>query len=447
MDVKNDIEGNSTKDNSEINIKNFANSLKNENQVREKRRNNTTQLKESTNLQKRISYQIRNKIQEESKNQETYYNDQNIEHNVNKNYEIYKCLPNNQSENLKKSYTITDTNKNLSIESNGNLNRLKSEKIKCDMISNLSNGVKEEKKEVMTNNKNIGTQKVSQIPNSNLHNNKEFQIIDENMKSLFFNSSKSNENNSKENEDKFLLKIESQSTPDYDEQDLEKNGNVIRNSYIQKLVSMKLYLPNNRPKTHNSLIIFDWDDTLLPTSYLTQVGFFNPNMNINAIAQKKISKIEKSAYKILKLAISKGDAYIITNAEEGWVEYSIQRFYPKLYEILPKINIISARGEWENTYPGDSREWKIQTFLRLQERLNKKLVTNIICLGDSFCEMEAGRVLAKCFREAFVKTIKFKEFPKLDELNKQLLLVFNQFNSICSAVKNLTIRVEKNKKD
>ena len=442
MDVKNDIEGNSTKDNSEINIKNFANSLKNENQVREKRRNNTTQLKESTNLQKRISYQIRNKIQEESKNQETYYNDQNIEHNVNKNYEIYKCLPNNQSENLKKSYTITDTNKNLSIESNG-----KSEKIKCDMISNLSNGVKEEKKEVMTNNKNIGTQKVSQIPNSNLHNNKEFQIIDENMKSLFFNSSKSNENNSKENEDKFLLKIESQSTPDYDEQDLEKNGNVIRNSYIQKLVSMKLYLPKNRPKTHNSLIIFDWDDTLLPTSYLTQVGFFNPNMNINAIDQKKISKIEKSAYKILKLAISKGDAYIITNAEEGWVEYSIQRFYPKLYEILPKINIISARGEWENTYPGDSREWKIQTFLRLQERLNKKLVTNIICLGDSFCEMEAGRVLAKCFREAFVKTIKFKEFPKLDDLNKQLLLVFNQFNSICSAVKNLTIRVEKNKKD
>lgn len=125
MDVKNDIEGNSTKDNSEINIKNFANSLKNENQIREKRRNNTTQLKESTNLQKRISYQIRNKIQEESKNQETYYNDQNIEHNVNKNYEIYKCLPNNQSENLKKSYTITDTNKNLSIESNGNLNRLK----------------------------------------------------------------------------------------------------------------------------------------------------------------------------------------------------------------------------------------------------------------------------------------------------------------------------------
>ena len=315
------------------------------------------------------------------------------------------------------------------------------------MISNLSNGVKEEKKEVMTNNKNIGTQKVSQIPNSNLHNNKEFQIIDENMKSLFFNSSKSNENNSKENEDKFLLKIESQSTPDYDEQDLEKNGNVIRNSYIQKLVSMKLYLPKNRPKTHNSLIIFDWDDTLLPTSYLTQVGFFNPNMNINAIDQKKISKIEKSAYKILKLAISKGDAYIITNAEEGWVEYSIQRFYPKLYEILPKINIISARGEWENTYPGDSREWKIQTFLRLQERLNKKLVTNIICLGDSFCEMEAGIVLAKCFREAFVKTIKFKEFPKLDELNKQLLLVFNQFNSICSAVKNLTIRVEKNKKD
>ena len=54
---------------------------------------------------------------------------------------------------------------------------------------------------------------------------------------------------------------------------------------------------------------------------------------------------------------------------------------------------------------------------------------------------------SNCFSEAFVKTIKFKEGPKPEELYKQLLLVTNQFISICSAVKNLTIRVEKKKKD
>ena len=72
-----------------------------------------------------------------------------------------------------------------------------------------------------------------------------------------------------------------------------------------------------------------------------------------------------------------------------------------------------------------------------------KLVTNIICIGDSLFEMEAGRILASRFTEAFVKTIKFREAPKLDELIKQLKLVSLQFSSIYSSIKNLTIRVEK----
>ena len=59
--------------------------------------------------------------------------------------------------------------------------------------------------------------------------------------------------------------------------------------------------------------------------------------------------------------------------------------------------------------------------------------------------MEAGRVLASQFKQAFIKTVKFREGPKPDELNKQLNLVISQFNSIYSAVKNLTIRVEKKK--
>jgi len=97
-------------------------------------------------------------------------------------------------------------------------------------------------------------------------------------------------------------------------------------------------------------------------------------------------------------------------------------------------------------FPNDTQRWKIQTFLSLQKELNTKLVTNIICLGDSLYEMEAGRTLANCFTEAYVKTVKFKEGPKLEELNRQLILVNNQFSCICSAVKSLTIRVEKKKK-
>ena len=54
--------------------------------------------------------------------------------------------------------------------------------------------------------------------------------------------------------------------------------------------------------------------------------------------------------------------------------------------------------------------------------------------------------MASKFKEAFIKTIKFKEAPKLDEIIKQLKLVCHQFNYIYSSIKNLTIRVEKKKK-
>ena len=87
-----------------------------------------------------------------------------------------------------------------------------------------------------------------------------------------------------------------------------------------------------------------------------------------------------------------------------------------------------------------------KSFLNLKKRINEELITNIICIGDSAFEMEAGRNLAANFIHAVIKTIKFKESPKPDELIKQLNLVLNQFNSIFISSKNLTVRVEKKKK-
>ena len=202
-----------------------------------------------------------------------------------------------------------------------------------------------------------------------------------------------------------------------------------------------------KPKQHNSLIIFDWDDTLLPTSFLTPGGVFNEDITLSESEQDKMLKIEQSVLTLLNETVEKGNVYIITNAGKGWVEYSARRFYPSIVDILSKVKIISARGEYEKLYPGNSRQWKIQAFLNLLNYVDVKLVTNIICVGDSLFEMEAGRILASKFTEAFIKTIKFREAPKLDELIKQLKLVCVQFGAIYSSIKNLTIRVEKKKRE
>ena len=393
-----------------------------------RRRNNSTHLKENKNLIKNFESQI----------------DDNQNNNEKK---IHKCLSFDKFEKIEepiKNLNLDTINKDISKESDAKLNSGNNNK---DTVSSVE---KEEK----NNNNNINDESQSSEEcsdnNFNSISNKDLLIINENMKSLFLSSAKS----VKEEEtistsflidDKNSSNNSLQETIDY-ELNFYRSGNAIRNSYIQKLVSKELFLPKNKRKTHNSLIIFDWDDTLLPTTFLTQGGTYNENMVLSENEQKKIEKLEKSALNLLKVSLSKGDVYIITNAGLGWVEFSSKKYYPKIYEILPKIKIISARCQWENVFPNDTKKWKIQTFLSLPKELDTKLVTNIICLGDSLYEMEAGRILANCFTEAFVKTIKFKEGPKLEELNKQLMLVNNQFASICSAVKSLTIRVEKKKK-
>ena len=237
----------------------------------------------------------------------------------------------------------------------------------------------------------------------------------------------------------------SSNTFDY-ELNFYRNGNDIRQSYLTKLVSKNIWTPSMKPKIHNCIIIFDWDDTLLPTSFLTPGGTFYEDIMLTESEAKKMSELEELVLNLLTETREKGTVYIITNAGKGWVEYSAGRFYPKILPILEKIKIVSARGEYEKAYPGNSRQWKIEAFLRLQNSVNLALVTNLICLGDSLFEMEAGRILASKFSEAFIKSIKFREAPKLEELIKQLKLVCNQFGSIYASVKNLTIRVERKKK-
>ena len=272
-------------------------------------------------------------------------------------------------------------------------------------------------------------------------------IITNNIKEVFIDS-KSNaiEQNENINEDISRISTLSMTTFDY-ELNFYRNGNDIRQSYFTKLISFQIWTPNMKPKKHNSIIIFDWDDTLLPTSFLTKDGVIYEDIKTSEIDEDTLMKLDQVVLKILTEAVEKGNVYIITNAGKGWIDYSASIFYPSIIPILKKIKIISARDEYEKMYPGDSRQWKIEAFLNLQKNLNLKLVTNIICLGDSLYEMEAGRILASRFTEAFIKTIKFKEAPNLDELLKQLKVVSSQFGIIYSRIKNLTIRVEKKKKE
>ena len=312
------------------------------------------------------------------------------------------------------------------------------------------------------NNNNLKTEKTinqsnsnsnqNQITEQNSNNKNKSSDINYDIKKIFYERINNNQNkelsfdnlshltNNSTNDS--FISYSTNSNEDY-ELNFYRNGEEIRSSYLTKLICKKIWTPSSKCKTHNSITIFDWDDTLLCTSYLSKNGLYDDNIQLSLKDKTKIEKLESSVYKLLSIALEKGDVFIITNANLGWVEYSAQKYYPSILNLLNNIKIISAREEYEYYFPDCPRMWKIQSFLNMQRMLNLNLVTNIICLGDSFIEIEAGKILASKFNQTYIKTVKFREFPKPDELNKQLNLVLNQFNFIYKSIKNLTIRVEK----
>lgn len=237
-----------------------------------------------------------------------------------------------------------------------------------------------------------------------------------------------------------------------------RDSQSLRKTYYEKLLSKSLlstsvfHPEQSAPKkrTHNSIILFDWDDTLLCSSYLMKHSFFENEQNVqNKISdshKEKIAKLEFQVLRVLTIALTYGDVYIITNASQGWVEYSANKFFPSITKLLSQITIISARTLYGEQYPEDSRMWKISTFSKVAEIYDKNIVTNIICMGDSYLEMEAAQKMSSLFKEVFLKTVKFREDPKPEQIIKQLSLVSEQFKAINSAVRNISIMVEKKSK-
>ena len=224
---------------------------------------------------------------------------------------------------------------------------------------------------------------------------------------------------------------------------LPKNTNQTRLNYYTKLINNGVWYKNNIKQTFNSLFIFDWDDTLFCTSEISINNLLDENYIIPKEKKIKFLKLENEVKKVLQNCIEKGKTYIITNSEPGWVQFSSKKFLPSIVGLLDKINIISARGLYENKYPYDSFMWKINAFNDIVSLYDHTLLSNIICIGDSFLEIKAGKNLSNKFTNAFIKTIKFKENPSIDELIMEIRLVNNKFLFIYSAVKNWTINVKR----
>jgi len=195
----------------------------------------------------------------------------------------------------------------------------------------------------------------------------------------------------------------------------------------------------------NTVIMFDWDDTLLASSFLAAAGYRLDTVEAaTPEVDAQLRALENCVCSLLTLALRYGHVNIVTNAETGWVQLSAQKFMPAVVPLLSRVNVISARSTFESAHPEQPLKWKYFAFaLRLSavfgtgapgaawgSASSESNSKNVVSFGDSHVEREAIRAITRGVSGCRTKSVKFAERPTPEQLRRQLELVTNCFHYI-----------------
>lgn len=187
----------------------------------------------------------------------------------------------------------------------------------------------------------------------------------------------------------------------------------------------------------------DYNNLKLIDTFTSEFNF-RRFKSFNITKLKVIKSIQTRVFKILEQAIEKGDVFIISNASLAWILYSSQTFFPDVVKkLFPYIKLISARDHFVSNK--STEDWKRICFNKVSKSYSKLNLTNIVVIGDSNLEITAADEMIKKFKHSssYLKTIKLKEKPTFDVLDKQLELVENNFDRIFKQLKSVSINVNR----
>merc|ERR1719183_406994 len=181
--------------------------------------------------------------------------------------------------------------------------------------------------------------------------------------------------------------------------------------------------------SEDTLLIFDWDDTLLPTSWLQKQGLSLEADSIPTEEEKaQLDAMADHAMQTLHAACSYGTVIFVTNGEHGWVEMSCGKFMPSLLPIVEDIKVISARSMYESGVVTEPSDWKYFAF---EDEIGSFCADvlpggrkNVISLGDSIHERQALiRVAENVGPHCCGKVVKFMERPEVEQLVEEHALI------------------------
>merc|ERR1719379_3057192 len=98
-----------------------------------------------------------------------------------------------------------------------------------------------------------------------------------------------------------------------------------------------------------TVLIFDWDDTVLPSWWVQSQGLrLDDDSVVTKWQADQLLEVAKLAAETLRVAKQFGTVVLVTNAERGWIELSCQKFLPPLRASLEGVKLLSARSTYES---------------------------------------------------------------------------------------------------
>lgn len=185
---------------------------------------------------------------------------------------------------------------------------------------------------------------------------------------------------------------------------------------------------------HRTLIIFDWDDTLHPTSLLKK----REKLCVSAVRTFGL-RLYETLLSLIRLYGAQ-NIVIVSNADRVWIEQCLVSlsggYFVNVYHLISlyHIEIISAKNRFSALYPNEATTWKQKTIEYLVRRHalahSKEGQLSVVCIGDSVTEYVASeRVVARLNRgkhgteRMVLHRVKLLERPTLNQLIEQYSLI------------------------
>lgn len=207
-----------------------------------------------------------------------------------------------------------------------------------------------------------------------------------------------------------------------------------------------------KERVQETLMIFDWDDTVLPSTWIQCQGLrLDESSEVNSWQRAQLAEAAAITAETLRIAKQHGKVVIVTNAERGWIELSCQKFLPTLYPMLENIKVLSARTTYEGPARSSALDWKLKAF---EDEITRIFGTdivkdpsrkkNVVSFGDSVHEREALLRATSQLPNCQSKSLKFCERPDISQIIKQHTLITGCFERLVHHDGNLDLCIRCN---